>query len=328
MKGLKGLAGLIGAGVISLGLCGDVKGEGMLQIENHLGSNYPDLKLIHYDDPSVSDGLDGNDSEFLLPPEGYPGIYSDIGSDKLSMDYRNLSSDTPFDIRLVYEGELTEPTPNWFEISMPYPGWEFENKDFLTLTQFDSLNGDITEQYNVREFIEDGDGVGRIDLPDISPGVYDTGTPYAYFTLGFNEFVFPPEHLVGDLNLDGIIDGEDVGIVGGGFGMGAGYWDVNTAGLGDGDVNGDGRVDILDVRSVAENYGMQGNYGVNGNGAVSSNLEGVVGGGGGGDLVGSSEVIVGGVDYVHGVPEPSGDLLLLIGSMALGAWGLRRLDWC
>ncbi|MBT4135338.1 PEP-CTERM sorting domain-containing protein [archaeon] len=306
------LVGLIGAGLTSLVLSGNAKGEGMLQMENNLHSYNPDLKLIHYDNSAIDDNFnDSWDSRLQSFSEGFPGIYSDIGSDKLSMDYRLPSSDTPFDIELVYNGEIIVSTPNWLQVDMPYgDGWEFEHKDFITLTHLDAPNGTILEQHNVRDVIaEQG---GRIDLPDLSPGVYDTGTPYAYFTLGFDEIIPPFTPIFGDIPdengyFNGIIDEGDVGIVSNGFGMGARYWSSHDALLGDGDLDGDGDVDIDDVRGVALNYGNTGDSGYSSVGAMPG-LEGVVGG----------------VDSVHGVPEPTTGWLLALGLIGSGVFLARR----
>ncbi len=91
----------------------------------------------------------------------------------------------------------------------------------------------------------------------------DLGGPH----VGANETLFRPA-LMGDLNLDGIVDGNDIGLI-----VGLGYYGKTTAPEGwlDGDLNGDGIVDGNDIGLiVGTGTYNNGSYGVKSKSAKSA----------------------------------------------------------
>ncbi len=82
------------------------------------------------------------------------------------------------------------------------------------------------------------DGAAQND-PDIGNYAANVGGP----SLATNQVIFRPT-LMGDLNLDGVVNGDDIGIL-----IGLGYYGKSTAPHGwfDGDLNGDGVVDGNDI---------------------------------------------------------------------------------
>jgi len=116
------------------------------------------------------------------------------------------------------------------------------------------------------------------------------GTSPNYTTTNFDTFngVFSHTAHAGDANLDGNVDGLDLGIVAGNFGGTGKKWYQA-------DYNGDGNVDGLDLGIIAGNFGFAGPP---------------PGAGSGGGLSGGS------------VPEPAS--VALLGIAALGGLGLFR----
>ena len=200
----KGLLGLLGAGALALGMSGDAKGEGLLNMENVINSSYPRFTAVHVNDPSATDGKDSLDNLWMQPPSGTPGIYS-VVPEKLAEDYRFPSSDTPFSIFLVYTGILPSPTENHLEFSFPYaPNYTFEHKTNLT------LETPLGSRYNVRAIIDGTLGgelnpsPGVFNLPDLAAGSYNTGTPYASYQVDFQPVNIPEPSSISLLAMAGI----------------------------------------------------------------------------------------------------------------------------
>jgi hypothetical protein len=155
---------------------------GWLDIRNRVDGAGGDCSAVHYDDPGISDGKDTWDTSWLAPPSGSSAIYSDIDTDLLSEDYRLPTSDSPFMLELVYNGALSSPAANQLELSMPYDGWKFEHKSYLTLRQVDESGGLLGPVWDVRDVI--ANDAGQIDLDPLQ-GSYSTGDPYMYLRLDF-----------------------------------------------------------------------------------------------------------------------------------------------
>ncbi len=79
---------------------------------------------------------------------------------------------------------ITISSPNEVRVLMPLEDYTFGSQT-LTLQQYNP--NDPSESFtthNIKELIEQGNGVGIINLPDIQ-GTYTSGEPYAYFRLTF-----------------------------------------------------------------------------------------------------------------------------------------------
>jgi hypothetical protein len=179
-----------------------LSGNGWLDIENCIGALSPDVSLVHYDDNAISDSFDIWDTPWISPLSGYPSIHSDITTHKLKEDYRLTSSDTPFNLGLVYNGTVSTPTVNHLKVSMTQGGdWEFGSRP-ITLEEDNGQGNDL------RRAISNGAGgvgIGEIPLDNLPADTYTTSTPYAT-----PEVHFGP---TADFDNNGLVDWVDATIM-------------------------------------------------------------------------------------------------------------------
>ncbi|MBN2456903.1 MAG: hypothetical protein JXB29_10305 [Sedimentisphaerales bacterium] len=166
------------------GLIGNVNASnpGDLKIKNHLNS-YFEYVNIYRDDVNFGDsknGIDNNDNEAMNKLPGYPNIYSDIITHKLWDDFRTEDSNVPYNIKLSFNGTLTENKTNWLEFSFPYPtnpfggGGDYTFGDKAILYQSDRLPyGSVVD---VRRAIANNGG--NVSLIDVPAGTYNQWIPY------------------------------------------------------------------------------------------------------------------------------------------------------
>lgn len=236
--GVVASAGLVGKVLSEIAKADLINVNGWLDIENIIGSSHPILSIVHYNDSGVSDGYDTFDDTWLNPPSGNSSLYSDIGTHKLSQDFRLPSSKTAFDIKLVYKGTLGSSAPNHLKFVIDDFDWKFGNKPII----FQSNRLLYGDKVDVRAAIAKNGGI--VQLKDLPVGTYDPNTPYGsgILTIG--------TRLLGDLNDDGTINFKDQAIQ-------ADDWKKTPGGIYVGDVNGpngvpDGVVDFNDLSKIVK----------------------------------------------------------------------------
>ncbi len=165
--------------------------NGALEIDNVISRDYTssNLGLVHYSE--AEEGLDKYDSNYyaMFDSSGIASkIISRVGENELDNDARPDTSKTEFliELSLVSQsgGDVSISSPNELRVLMPLEGYTFGSQK-LVLQQYDPDDpSEIIADYDVRELIEEGEGVGIIKLPDIN-GNHKSGEPYAYFKLIF-----------------------------------------------------------------------------------------------------------------------------------------------
>jgi hypothetical protein len=205
-KAAKGLTGLLGAGAVALGMSGSADGGtlGYLKIENNLNSNSRSVEMIRDDEyfPGASDNHDSYDGEANAMPSGYPNIYSDITTHNLWSDVRAENTTSVYDIKLGFEGSLSEKKENWLDFSFPYDNdgdLEFNGMPiYLQKKEGGVLTGPI---YDVRDIVDNHSG--RLDLPDVPAGSYGQWEPYSEYVLDIGANLIPEPSTLSLLGIAG-----------------------------------------------------------------------------------------------------------------------------
>ncbi|MBU1260509.1 MAG: PEP-CTERM sorting domain-containing protein, partial [Planctomycetes bacterium] len=165
--------------LIPLMLVTPVKANGWLEIRNYVDSiiGTSPVEIQHYDDPGISDEYNASwDIDIILPTSNRCSIYSDISTHKLRRDTRLNLSINPFNIKLVYNGNLLENVLNSLEFNMPYGSdWSFDNKP-IYFQQSDSSGNLFGPIHNVRDIIENNEGI--LPLDNVPAGTYNQFDPY------------------------------------------------------------------------------------------------------------------------------------------------------
>ncbi len=222
----------------------DATAIGVLEIQNYVNSTIgmSPLDLCHYEDSvGATDGYDNSlDVDVILPDLNRCSIYSDIVTNKLRIDCRSILSTTAFDVKLIYNGNLTSSKENRLAFSLPYGDeWKFGDKPILF--QSDLLSyGSVVD---VRRAISDNNGI--VPLTDLAAGTYSSSTPYGsgILTIGTRKLA--------DLNDDGTANLQDLAIMNQGWKKTHGKYDGDISGL-----NGipDGYVNEHDLSVFSEDW--------------------------------------------------------------------------
>jgi len=219
---------------------------GYSTLKNCLNSEYRHVN-INRDDGNffgAKDGIDDYDKWAIGQPSGFPNCYSDINDNgtvyHLWSDYRAEDSNIPYDIKLSFNGTLTENKPNWLEFEFSC-GEDYEFADKPITFQSDRLPyGDVVD---VRRAIAQNNG--RVDLIDVPAGPYNQWVPYGSGRLDIGS------RILSDLNDNGIVNFED-------FALLANDW-MKTQGQYIGDICGpngipDGYVNGYDLSAFGDDW--------------------------------------------------------------------------
>ena len=190
------------------------------------------------------EGFDSlNDSQYIPIPSGSLGIYSEIINPlyKLARDARPTDSNTPFNLKLVYEGFLENCKQNNLKFA-------FGTESFGTQTIiYDSNNLKFGKRVNVRNAIDNqvDPNKGRVDMKDLVAGTYTASSPYATGTLTIGT------EPLAELTKDDLVDMKDFSVI-------ANDWGKTGEGLA-GDIYGpkgipDGKVDFYDLMAFGNDY--------------------------------------------------------------------------
>lgn len=200
------LLGLLAVAVLAVGMSGEAKGEqvnGGLRIDDYVGSYSSTVRIRNLDASGISDGFDaGYDHNFLNPPSGTPGMYSNIqpydsSVQQVSIDYRlpTTSHDT-FDIEMMFGGSNSSTQTNY--LLFTFPTTDIFGSEPITLQQTDSSGNPLGSSYDVREIIDGTLGgslnpsAGRFNLPDLPVGASGV---YAHYSITVDNSVPEPSTL-------------------------------------------------------------------------------------------------------------------------------------
>lgn len=205
-----------------------------LMIDNNLDGSIPRLRVQHK--VGASEGYNSSeDATYVTPPSGNAGIYSDIITNKLSKDARPIDSNTPFDIKLVFNGTPSDPT-NFIHFGF---GTEyFGTKPII----FESDRVPYGPVVDVRKAINQNSG--NLPLFD-APGSHTLSTPYGTGVLEIGT------RLLADLNDSNEVDFKDFSLFAKDWQKGLGQYVADICGP-----NGipDGYVDNYDLAAFCEDW--------------------------------------------------------------------------
>ncbi|MFH1371942.1 MAG: hypothetical protein ABII09_11750 [Planctomycetota bacterium] len=211
-----------------------------LIINNNLNSSIAELRVQHK--VGASEGYVGGSEDvlYITPQLGASGIYSDIITNKLARDARPIDSNTPFDIKLVYNGVLSSSQQN--NLSFAFGSESFGTKPIL----FQSDRLPYGPVVDVRRAIAQNSG--NVPLIDLEAGTYSPSTPYN--TTDSNGLTIGTR-LLADLDDDGKVDFKDYSLL-------AQDWQ-KPQGQYIGDISGefgipDGYVDGYDLSAFCSNW--------------------------------------------------------------------------
>lgn len=186
-----GLVRLLGVGAIAFGMSGEARGEtlGTLKIYNCSGIQEPETRFQHRNDSGILEAPtdpydDSSSKEFQLNnlPNNSFEIYILNNDSRMYRDARPENINSPFDIKLVYKGTISEGTSldNWFRFELGTTS--FGSKPLTLQTPLGS-------RYDIRDIISNHSGI--FNLPDLAAGSYNTGTPYASYQVDFQPINIP-----------------------------------------------------------------------------------------------------------------------------------------
>ena len=251
------MAGMIYGGTEAKAV--DPASPGYLKIKNCLNSKTSSIS-IRRDDGNFSgatDGYDiGLDGSALPKQAGNPNCYSEIIDGKLYhlvTEFKSETSNTPYEIKLSFQGTLPTNKPTSLEISMPLDGLTlgeyhfgkkpviFESNDLPYGNVFDVKRAIATQNNGTL----DSNGIAIIPLTDVPAGPYDQWIPYASGTLTIGT------RILSDLNEDGKVNMQDSSIL-------AEDW-MKSQGKYIGDISGpngipDGFVDGYDLSAFGDDW--------------------------------------------------------------------------
>ena len=160
---------------------------GKLEIVNKISDEYTNgvYRVIHYPEGIV--GVNDLDLRYyaMFDPSGITAkIVSNVDGTELDVDSRPLDSMSSVEIELSLVSQSGNPisisSSNELRLSMPLAesyGYDFGDKEItLTVNNVD---------YDVKQLISDGGGVGIISLPDLN-GDYNSGEVYETAVISFS----------------------------------------------------------------------------------------------------------------------------------------------
>ncbi|MDP3026303.1 MAG: hypothetical protein Q8N63_01240 [Nanoarchaeota archaeon] len=168
-------------------------GTGRLDIINYV--NEGDFNKGNHQTQHSTSGTEGYgpyDRDYLTPRWNHAGlttkIISRIPSYELMKDVSPLYSTTTLTLELSLHSQdgsdiVVSEVENELRLSFPKADWDFGSQN-IYLQQYNPNASSSYTLYNIKTLISDGNGVGTIELANLS-GTYQSQNPYAYFRLSF-----------------------------------------------------------------------------------------------------------------------------------------------
>jgi len=233
--------------------------EGCLQFKNYVEDaegNNNHIQTNHWSEsiaPGISEGEDPYDAigPFYMPD--CSGLYSecnDIGTLwKFWKDARPEDSNTPFNIKLIFNGKINEAKQNWLKFIYRDLNYTFGNRPIIFQQTSSTDPNAFYPVYDVRRAIAQNEG--KVPLEDLAAGTYGPGTITSDVTPYGDGLLTIGTRLLSDLNENGRVELED-------FAYFAQDWnatDVNSIA----DISGpngipDKNVDFYDLGAFADDY--------------------------------------------------------------------------
>jgi hypothetical protein len=198
MKGLENLVGFgkrivngfrnVGyatvASVALVGMSGEAKAEGMLQLNSNLNSaSSVDSLYLSRVIGASQDFVPGEDSPANSIPPGYHNLTAYLNGIDLREDRRPDNSDQSYTIRFLANESIGSNTPFSLVFSYPYSGYTFDS-DPINFYLTDQSGNRTSPFYNVRDIIANNNGI--LNLGNVGPFNYNTPTEFARGKLDFN----------------------------------------------------------------------------------------------------------------------------------------------
>jgi len=232
--------------------------EGSLELRNYVelqgNNNY--IQVKHFSEemcPGISEGKDQWDAEGPGYMPDYSGLYSEVNDVgtlwEFWKDYRPKDSNTPFNIKLVYNGRIDSSKKNWLYIKFRTIGYTLGNRPIIFQQTNSTDPNAFYPVYDVRRAIVQNEGI--IPLEDLDAGRYGPGTITSDVTPYGSGILTIGTRLLSDLNEDGKVGLDD-------FAYFAADWnaiDVNSVA----DISGpnsipDKNVDFYDLGDFVNDY--------------------------------------------------------------------------
>lgn len=233
--------------------------EGVIDLRNYVkdaegNNNYVQTK--HFSEalaPGISEGKDrwdGIGPGYMPNNSGSYSEVNDVGTLwKFWTDARPENSNTPFNVKLIYNGKINEAKQNWLKFNFRYIDYRFGNRPIIFQQTNSTDPNAFYPVYDVRRAIAQNEGV--VPLEDLDAGRYGPGTITSDVTPYGSGILTIGTRLLSDLNDDGKVGLDD-------FAYFAADWnatDVNSVA----DISGlngipDKNVDSYDLGAFADDY--------------------------------------------------------------------------
>jgi hypothetical protein len=181
------------------------------------------------------------------------GLYSEVNDVgtlwEFWRDYRPEDSNTPFNIKFIYNGKINEAKQNWLKFIYRDLNYTFGNRPIIFQQTSSTDPNAFYPVYDVRRAIAQNEG--KVPLEDLAVGTYGPGTMTIDVTPYGDGILTIGTRLLSDLNENGKVDNAD-------FAYFAADWkatDVNSVA----DISGaygiaDKKVDFYDLDAFADDY--------------------------------------------------------------------------